>query len=409
MIRFFKRYHKSMKRFLLIISCAFFIQLSLCAQTFKPPRVSPVHVKIPKVSVEVKAPPSVVPRARKPLVKNRAPETIASIETQVAKQVLKAARKNSTMVEGAVSRLKQSMVQVAVPRRKNGQMTWNGNYASGVLVNYQGKTGVLSAYHVMGPTASERLIRMPDGQGGEKIIPVRVENHGAAGWHEPDVSFAPVKPEDIPAGMIPLTIGEASLQKPAFSAGYITGDFALQDFIPVERTITNMTGNNLYGAYHIAGSSDRYPITGNGQCGSPIIQHFPGQKEEWKLVGIHNGHLLDWDNPAQSRGSGVNLSRVLPQLMEGKYFSRSLTFNGHEVERLNGNERVVSIKRIRPGEKDEEVLLQMFPNPYEDAHAEMAFPDPSSWKSGDILEFTIWLRQEQEPHRTKRVITFMIP
>ena len=248
---------------------------------------------------------------------------------------------------------------------------------------------------------------MPTKGGQERDVLVEVQVSGRAGLHEPDISLAPINPEDIPEGMNPLTVAEPKLDQPAYSVGYMAGDFSFEDFLPVERTFTGMSENSLYGAYHIDGSGPLTPLTGNGQCGSPILQHFPGQTEEWKVVGLHNGHLLDWENAANSRGSGVNLSKILPQLVTDNLPARELLFQTKKVTRLQPNERVTEIALIRNGNVVTRKHMKLFSHPYDDLHAEMALWG-ETLKPGDVVEFTIQRRQDVEPKRSNRKSIFFV-
>ena len=347
---------------------------------------------------------SYLPRASVSLIKGVSNKAIPAVETNIARNLLSGVRRNTPVSSSLITRARKGIVQISRPHWEHGQLSHSSSvYASGFLLRYKKKLYVASAYHVMGGKGSQRVVRMPTKTGGEKEVLVEVEVNGRAGWHEPDISLAPISPEDIPEGMEPLTVAEPMLDQPAYSIGYMTGDFSLEDFLPVQRTFTDATENSLYGAYHIDGSSSSVPVTGNGQCGSPIFQYFPGQAEEWKVVGLHNGHLLDWNDPSKSLGSGVNLSKVLPALTADNLPARPLVFRGQSVTKLKPNERVAEISVIRYGEVVTTKQMKIFSHPYEDAHAEMAL-----WNEklvpGDMIKFTIILRQDVEPKRVKREV-----
>ena len=351
---------------------------------------------------------SVLPYSSVNLIRGVSAQSLTPVTTKLARRMLAGIRKNTQLPSGLLARARKGVVQIARPSWENGKLqTPSSVYASGFLLRYQNRLWVASAYHVMGGKGSKRVVRIPTREGTEHDVLVEVEVNGRAGLHEPDISLAPIRAEDIPEGMEPLTVAEPMLDQPAYSVGYMTGNFSFDDFLPVKRTFTESTGNSLYGAYHIEGSSPLVPITGNGQCGSPIFQYFPGQQEKWQVVGLHNGHLLDWENSARSRGSGVNLSKILPYLVTDNLPVRDLSFRGERVTRLHPNERVAEIALIRNGEVLTTKYMKLFEYPYEDAHAEMALWN-ESLKTGDMIEFTIQRRQTVEPKRSTRKTVFFV-
>ena len=344
-----------------------------------------------------------------------APRNLPRVDTAITRQVFRAARQNLKAPVSMLPAVQRSLVQISLPKYYEGQFTEDLLvYATGFLVSSHGQTWVASAYHVMGGEGRTRVVRLIGNDGKEKEVTVRVGVSGTSGWHEPDVSLAPIKPEDIPEGMVPLEIAEPNLQAPAYSVGYTTGDYSMGDILPVRRKLTNAEGINLYGTYHIDGSTWQQPVTGNGQCGSPIVQQVPGS-DEWRVVGLHNGHILDLDEPALSRGSGINLSKAVPYLLDPffdpslKIPTRVLSFRGFEVGNLADNERVHEIKLIRNGKEEWAENMQKFPHPYSDAHAELVLGKEHEIMSGDQLVFTVVRRQKDKAKRSKRVLTFTLP
>ncbi len=343
-----------------------------------------------------------------------APADLPKVSTEVTRQIFRQARVNFKAPASLLPRMQRSIVQISLPRYTEGVLQENlPTYASGFLLSAYGRTWVASAYHVMGEAGHTRVVRFRGRDGQEKEVVVKVEVNGTSGWHEPDLSLAPIKPEDIPEGMEPLELGEPDLNAPAYSVGYTTGNYSMNDFLPVQREFTNAEGINLYGPYHINGSTWENPVTGNGQCGSPIVQRIPGT-QQWQVVGLHNGHLLDLDNPHLSRGSGVNLSVAVPYLLDAHYNpsvkvpARRLYVRGFQVTSLQDNERVSEITLKRNGQEVWTKNIQKFPHPYSDAHAELAFEDDEVFR-GDELVFKIVRRQQIKPNRYIYTKTFIMP
>ena len=346
------------------------------------------------------------------LVKN-APKNLKPVSTSIARQIFRSSRANLKAPASLLPRMQCSIVQISLPHlHPNLKNQPTPALASGFLLEAYGRIWVASAYHVMG-AEQPRLVRMLTKDGKEKEVLVQSSVHGVSGWHEPDLSLAPIKPEDIPEGMKPLKLANPDLNAPAYSVGYVAGEFHMDDIVAVRRTLMGAEGINLLGTYHIEGSTEETPITGNGQCGSPIVQQ-DANSGEWRVVGMHNGHLQDLKDPSLSRGSGVNLSIAVPYLLD-PYFdegmkipSRPLYIRGFLVGMLQDNERVALVGLLRDGKFMWIKNIQKFANPYSDEHAELAFEDDDVRK-GDEIRFLIMRRQDEKPKRSERTLTFIMP
>lgn len=339
-----------------------------------------------------------------------APQGLAKVEVDVARNVFRAAQNQLP----ALKNLQSSIVQISIPRYKEKQLqpSLQAN-ASGFLLAAYGKVWVASAYHVMGTVGSERVVRLRGNDNEMHEVLVQVNMSGRAGWHEPDIALAQIRPEDIPAGMKPLSVGELDLNRPAYSVGYVSGQYTLDDFLPVKREILFQEGVHMLSTYHIPGSSTEVPITGNGQCGAPIVQQIPGTNE-WAAIGIHNGHCLDWENNELGRGSGVNLSLVLPDLKkiylehQAQQTTRPLVFQGQEIGSLDYTERVDKVILRRNGRIIFQQELKMFAEPYLDSRAEDALAG-QELVAGDEVEFEILRQRTERQPRLLRNIKITIP
>ena len=143
----------------------------------------------------------------------------------------------------------------------------------------------------------------------------------------------------------------------------------------------------------------------SGYCGSPVFQK---QGDNWQVVALHSGGCAMPGNRAKSHTYAVNLSQAVPMMLD-QYFqaeklpARPLVFRGWEIGRLLLEERVKSVAVWR-GEKAVFTLdLRNYPQPYEDAHAELAFAEVDL-QSGDVLRFTV-LNEK----RKLRVMEFTLP
>ena len=348
------------------------------------------------------------------LIKN-SPKDLSYVSSAVSCKIFQAARANLQAPASLLPSLQHSIVQVLMPIEEvpNLQFESAPVSASGFLLEAYGQVWVASAYHVLGRTGRVNKIRLLAPNGEEKEIPVEVVVHGTSGYHGTDLALAPIRPEDIPEGAKPLQLAKPDLNAPAYSVGYVSGRYTMDDMLPVRRKIFGAEDGNLFTSYHIEGSTWEQPVSGNGQCGSPIVQQVPGT-EEWRVVGLHNGHCLDLDNPSLSRGSGVDLSVAVPKLLD-PYFDESLQIparplyvRGFPAGMLQPNEVVVRVKLLRDGKDIWEKNLAHLPIPYSDAHAELAF-EGDDVKKGDKIVFTTLRRQAEKPRRTFRSIFFVMP
>ncbi len=347
------------------------------------------------------------------LIKN-APKDLKPVSTKITREVFRNARANINAPKTLLPRLQRSIVQISLPHQFEKEPHASSSVlASGFLLEAYGKTWVASAYHIMGED-NPRVVRMISKDGEEKEVLVQTSVHGTSGWHEPDVALAPIKPEDIPEGMEPLKLAEPDLKAPAYSVGYTEGEgFSMDDILPVRRTLMGAEGINLFTTYHIEGSTKEVPVTGNGQCGSPIVQQNP-VTGEWNVVGLHNGHRLDLEDNSLGRGSGVNLSIAIPYLLD-PYFdasmkipARPLYVRGRWVGMLKDNERVAEMTLVRNGQVVWTKNIQKLVNPYSDDHAELAF-EADEVRRGDEIIFRIMLRQREAPKRSERTLRFVMP
>ena len=330
---------------------------------------------------------------------------------QVTKRIFAASRAQIQAPASFLPRVQRSIVQIARPSAAS--QADSAGSASGFLLKAYGKTWVVSAYHVMGRAGSQRVARMPQADGSVKDVIVTVAASGMTGWNSLDIALAEINPNDIPAGMEPLTLGKANLRAPVFSAGYITGSVNLQDFLVVRRNFLNATGFNLLSSYHINGSTPEHFVTGKGQCGSPLVQQIPGT-EEWQAVGVHNGHCVNTEESSLSRGSAVNLELAVPYLLEPyldnsvQIPSRGLAFRGHEIGRLEPFEQVSFVVWRRDGEVIFKRDMKPFTGPYSDDHAEMALEDFNLLR-GDEIEFHIAGKHPQRGQHISRSVTYKLP
>ena len=343
------------------------------------------------------------------LIKN-APKNFVPVSAEVARSVMAATRAQAGLPSSLIPRMQRSIVQIARPsvtKVPNPSVS-----ASGFLLKTYDKIFVVSAFHTMGGVGSERVVSMPGPNGSVHRVTVKVNASGMTGWHSADVALAEINPKDIPAGMEPLTLGEVNLKQPAFSAGYMTGLFGVEDFLVARRNLFNAEGFNLLGTYEIVGASWEKPLTGNGQCGAPVVQQAPGTGE-WQVVGVHNGHCLNYDDQKLGRGSAVNLAKTVPYLLDAslrgvKMSARALNFRGYQVTRLDPYERVSKIVLRRNGEVILEQDMKMFANPYSDARSELALTDMETLR-GDELEYHILRHSEDRKQRTTHIVQFVIP
>ena len=348
------------------------------------------------------------------LIKN-APKDLSYANSAVSCQIFQAARESLPLPASLLPSLQHSVVQVLMPTENMPNLQFESApvSASGFLLEAYGQVWVASAHHVFGRTGNVHKVRLLAPNGEEKEISVEVAVHGTPSYHGIDLALAPIHPEDIPEGAKPLQLATPDLNAPAYSVGYVSGRYTMADMLPVRREIFDVEGGNLFTSYHIEGSTWEQPVSGNGQCGSPIVQQVPGT-DEWRVVGLHNGHCLDLDNPSLGRSSGVDLSVAIPKLLD-PYFDESLQIparmlyvRGFPVGMLQPNEVIARVKLLRDGKDVWEKNLAYLPMPYSDAHAELAF-EGYDVKKGDKIVFTMLRRQAEKPHRKFRNISFVMP
>ena len=342
------------------------------------------------------------------LIKNAT--VLPEVSPAIMRQVFQATRQQFSGPLIALKTVPHSIVQIARPIRT--QPYQPSTLGSGFLLKSHGKLWVAGAYHVMGGVGSSRLVRMRDTKGNIREQEITVTVSGISGWHSPDISLAEIPSEMVAEGMTPLEIAAPDLSKPAYSFGYTAGVLSPEDFLAVGRQIYNVQGYGIMTTFQIPGSSWENPVTGNGFCGSPIVQQ-TGTDGAWKAVGLHDGHCIDLDEPALGRGSGVNLSRVVPYMLDDYFHgnvhpSRSLTFRGWEVTRLRFLERVEKIQIWRGEKKIWERLLKNYPNPYSDDFTEQALENFDVRRDDKII-FHIARPRIQAQRPVRYDILFTVP
>ncbi len=295
-----------------------------------------------------------------------------------------------------LNNVSRSLVQVSRPGASEVLGT-------GFIFRAHKRLWVAMPYHIGGVAGSRRIIRFA----GENNLPqereITIAVNGNAGWHAPDVSLALLPEQDFSA-VRPLEIGWPNLNETAYSFGYVSGRVAgLDEILPVERHIFSAEGFGLISDRVIAGENLAAPFNISGYCGSPVLQYFQG---EWRAVGLHTGSCLAPDG--RSRSYAVHLPRVLPLLLRrylGKDpgYSRSLLFRGWNLGKLLPSERVHSIEVWRGGERVFSRLLRNFPDPYSDAHSELALVGIELLPQ-DILRYEI--RNNQ---REVRYLSYTLP
>ena len=348
------------------------------------------------------------------LIKNAT--TLPEVSQEVVQKVFQATRMQFPGPASALTTVPRSIVQITLPiqitRPTQVPRVQRMALGSGFLLRSHGKLWVAGAYHVMGGEGSRRMIRMQDARGNIREHEITVTAGGVSGWHSPDISLAEISPDVLVEGMKPLEIATPDMTKPAYSFGYTAGGLAPSDFLAVERRINNVQDNGMLTTFQIPGSSWETPVTGNGFCGSPIVQASE-QDGEWKAVGLHDGHCLDLDEPELGQGSGVNLARVVPFMLDS-YFcdhipaSRSLTFRGWEVARLQFLERVEKIQVWRNDNMIFERILKNYPNPYENSFAEQALEN-FDVHTGDKIVFHVVNPRAMPGNLRQYDVLFTIP
>lgn len=322
--------------------------------------------------------------------------------TPLLRKTVAAARRNFTGSRALLERTRHSVVQIALPKH-------SATLGSGFVLKEHGKLWVAMPFHLGGDAGTVRLVRFRKLDGSIAEQEVTIALNGTAGWHAPDVSLAQL-PEQWYGEVKPLEIAKVDFNKNVYSVGYIAGELEVGEVLPVASRFTHVDGQSMLREFHIPGSTMENPVTGNGYCGAPLFQKING---EWKVVGMHNGHMMDLKNPAASIGSSVNLAGTIPQLIDNYFhpiaMGRGLEFRGWEVTRLSEFERVDSISVFSDGSTVASAVryLRNFAAPYEDAHVEQVLED-LNLQRGDRLVFTIKGRSATQK-RAQREVEFIIP
>lgn len=300
-----------------------------------------------------------------------------------------------------LERTRHSVVQISVPNHSEVLGT-------GFIVESRGKLWVAMPFHLGGASGQSRVVRLLKRDGTVAEKEVTIATNGTAGWHEPDISLAEL-PAEWYKQVDPLKIAPVDKSQKVYSLGYVAGEFGMEDNVVVIGEFTHVDGQSMLRKFHIPGSTMETPISGNGYCGSALLQEING---EWKVVGMHNGHVLDLENPAASVGSSVNLvgtiDRLVDNYMQPMSMENGLEFRGWEITRLGAQERVEAITVIRANGVVEPVrYMRNFAGPYSDAHVEWAVED-MNLQSGDRLIFSIKGRDEMQ-NRVNIEKEFVIP
>ncbi len=300
-----------------------------------------------------------------------------------------------------LKRTRHSVVQISSPNH-------SAVLGTGFVFKERKKIWIAMPFHLGGLSGTKRTVRLRKLDGSIAEQEVTIALNGTAGWHSPDVSLAEL-PKQWRNEVEPLEIAPADRKAETYSVGYVAGDFNMDDHVLASGQFTHVDGQSMLRQFHIPGSTLEFPISGNGYCGSVILQRING---EWKAVGMHNGHVLDLENPAASIASSVNLARTIPQLIDNYVhpiaMGHGLTFRGWEITRLDVQERVDTITVIRAdGTQEAPIYVRNFAAPYSDAHVEQAVED-FDLQRGDKLIFSIKGRTEAQK-RTSREVEFVIP
>lgn len=309
-----------------------------------------------------------------------------------AAQAARAVCKQSRLMR-SVSR---SLVQISRPNSR-------AVLGTGVVFKARGQHWVAMPYHIGGMAGSERVVRFlgEDGQQQERTVTVAV--NGNSGWHAPDVSLAPLLPEDA-YSFKPLKIGRPELLRPAYSFGYVAGqEMNVDDFLPVKRHIFTAEGFGLLADRIIFGEDLQAPFQISGYCGAPVLQLIDGK---WRVVGMHTGSCIG--QRGHTRSYAVSLSKVVPLLLDsffepGRLPSRRLLFRGWDLGPLLPSEKVVSVEIVRQGVRVFFQKLRNYPDPYSDEHSELALGDFEVLRE-DVLRYEICNNQHD-----RRFISYTLP
>ncbi len=323
-------------------------------------------------------------------------------DNTLIRKTLMNARRHFTGFPTLLKGTRQSVVQVSLPKHTEVLGT-------GSIVKARDRSWIVMPYHLAGSAGGTRTVRVMKRNGKILESQVTIALNGTAGWHSPDVSLA-----ELPAAwekeVTPLEIAPANMQEDVYSVGYVAGELNMNDLLPVKGRFIYVDRENMLRKFHIYGVTLENPVSGNGYCGSALMQKING---EWKIVGMHNGHTMNLENPSASVGSSVNLFATLPQLIDNYdtpiAMSRGLVFRGWEITRLGLHERVNKITVLRTDETQEPIVryLRNFASAYSDAYAELAVGDLDLHR-GDKLIFSIVGRDEKQK-RVDRQVEFVIP
>lgn len=363
-----------MTRFVFIVSLMLGFSLPVCAQLFRVPAAS---IKLAKTGAEMTSFPRIMP--------------------ELTKRIFAASRSRFAGPRELMARVPKGLIQVARPESPTVLGT-------GFLFESHGQLWAAMPYHIGGAAGQKRVARVWT-KNGLKEYTVTVAVSGSAGWSSPDVSLAPLPKSALEKGAEPFSLGIVRTNVPSYSFGYVAGPYGRRDFLPVRRDIINAAGFGVIGKREIKQDDVRTPFLLSGYCGSPVFQK---QGDNWQVVALHSGGCAMPGSRAQSHTYAVNLSQAVPMMLD-QYFqaeklpARPLVFRGWEIGRLLLEERVKSVAVWR-GEKAVFTLdLRNYPQPYEDAHAELAFAE-FDLQSGDVLRFTV-LNEK----RKLRVMEFTLP
>ena len=324
-----------------------------------------------------------------------------NVSAEVVRKTFMLARQNFAKYDLLLQQMHHSVVQVVLPKH-------TATLGTGFVLKTHGLLWIAMPYHLGGQAGSVRKVRIQTKSGGVKEEEVQIVLSGTAGWHSPDISLAKL-PDEWKSEVIALEIAAPDVTKEVYSFGYVAGEYDMEDMLPVVSQLFNIEGSGMLRRFHIPGSTPQVPISGNGYCGSPLLQN---TQEGWKVVGMHNGHCMDLDDFDASRGSSVNLQRTVPQLMDSYFqhmsLGRPLSFRGWEIARLDPTERIENVTIVwKDGTEPTVRYLRNFANPYADERAELAVGDLEVQK-GDKLIFSI-LGRTPTNVRIKRQVEFIIP
>ena len=266
-----------------------------------------------------------------------------------------------------------------------------GVLGSGFLFEKDGHLFVGMAQHIGGRTVSQRIVQVFSHSGQPQEYDITINASGKAGWHAADISIAELPQDALKQGAKPLPIGLPQITDPIFSLGYTTGGLEHKDFVAIKGKLFSAEGYGLQSTRElIAGEDASEPFLFSGSCGSPLVQLQDGA---WKVVGVSAGGCVIPQQPAGNKTFAINVSQVVPQLVDSYLNqiplpSRGLHFKGWTVGRLEWTEQISQVQVWRDGNMVFEQDLYHYPGPYSDEHSEMALADFET-HSGDEILYTI--------------------